>query len=469
MNRAVAALAWVVLAAGPAQARPPGPVALCDVWPEAADCVGGSPDCTTCHTSPPARNAFGLSIEDKLLPGAPRPLTDEAFYEALPDILRTLAHEDADADGFDNQEEFLAGSSPADPGIVPHAFEACDQPGANPDYDVCGYDPAYAFKKINLDVCGRAPDWAGLKAFRALERRAQMDTLDSTLETCLDTAFWRGRDGVLWRLAHAKIRPLQAIKSGPGGGRIPLADYEDDYHLFSYTQTDDRDAREVLNADYYVQRTSATEYTKVANLPGKQFTPAPRRSGMLTTGWFFTINTMFTPVPRTTAAQAYRSYLGLDIAKSEGLMPPPEPLVDYDDKGITADACAVCHTTLDPLAYPFSRYWGIAGENTGVYDPRRPRRFDRAEGSRLDELPEAGYLLGERVDTLLEWADVAADSEAFARATVRDYWRHFIGHEPTVGERAEFEALVADFPTEHAYRVERMLHALIRTEAYGVP
>jgi hypothetical protein len=104
-----------------------------------------------------------------------------------------------------------------------------------------------------------------------------------------------------------------------------------------------------------------------------------------------------------------------------------------------------------------------------VYDPNRNRRFDPADGSRLRELPEAGSLLGEPVPDLVTWARKAADRPEFARATVRGYWRHFLGHDPTPEERDEFEALVADFPTEHAYRVERMLHALVRTEAYGVP
>jgi hypothetical protein len=121
------------------------------------------------------------------------------------------------------------------------------------------------------------------------------------------------------------------------------------------------------------------------------------------------------------------------------------------------------------MSYPFSRYWGIAGDNTGVYDPRRNRRFDASEGSQLRALPEAGALFGEPVANLVEWARKAADSEAFARATVADYWRHFVGHDPTPAERGEFDALVAAFPTEHAYSVERLLHALIRTEAYGVP
>jgi hypothetical protein len=58
-----------------------------------------------------------------------------------------------------------------------------------------------------------------------------------------------GRDGVLWRIAHAKIRPLWAVKAGDDGGPVPLADYDDDYALFTWTQTDDRDAREVADRE----------------------------------------------------------------------------------------------------------------------------------------------------------------------------------------------------------------------------
>ena len=36
-------------------------------------------------------------------------------------------------------------------------------------------------------------------------------------------------------------------------------------------------------------------------------------------------------------------------------------------------------------------------------------------------------------------------------------------------ENEEFVQLWTDFKTVHNYRVERMLHALVRTEAYGVP
>jgi hypothetical protein len=84
-------------------------------------------------------------------------------------------------------------------------------------------------------------------------------------------------------------------------------------------------------------------------------------------------------------------------------------------------------------------------------------------------MPENGYVLGEPVQNLREWAQVAANSKRFAEATVKDYWRFLIGLEPDSNE--EFVTLWQDFmdPAKDDYRVERMLHALIRTEAYGVP
>jgi hypothetical protein len=68
----------------------------------------------------------------------------------------------------------------------------------------------------------------------------------------------------------------------------------------------------------------------------------------------------------------------------------------------------------------------------------------------------------------VEWAEVAANSEPFARKVVLDYWRLLVGEDPQPGE-AEFETLVQRLSSEHEYRVERMLRDLIATEAYGAP
>ena len=70
---------------------------------------------------------------------------------------------------------------------------------------------------------------------------------------------------------------------------------------------------------------------------------------------------------------------------------------------------------------------------------------------------------------LSEWAQVGASSDAFAISAVTDYWKLLVGHPPTAEEQAEFVSLWQRFKGPHQYSVQRMLHDLIRTEAYGAP
>jgi hypothetical protein len=171
-----------------------------------------------------------------------------------------------------------------------------------------------------------------------------------------------------------------------------------------------------------------------------QTVPRDKRAGMITTRWFTTVNTMFTPIPRTTAAAAYRQYLGLDLARMQGLHPAVSEPADYDSKGVAAPACAVCHSTLDPLTYPFTRYDGIIRNN---YNPNRLKNFVRTDGARVVEAPEAGEIFGQKVANLLEWSQVAANSDAFAQKVVWDYWKLMVGREPGPADQTEFTARLA--------------------------
>jgi hypothetical protein len=516
-----AALAFAVAWGLPAGAKPVAPREFCRIYPQAALCASGAAPCTTCHTTPPVRNAYGVQVESALLPGTPRPLTDEQYLSGLPAALQAAESLDADSDGTSNVEEFQAGTLHVDATSLPSRVFACDPEqralaSAQP-WNTCAYDPAYAFKRIGLDFCGQSPTRGELEAVRASNDWQML--LEQKLSSCLDSAFWQGKDGVLWNLANSKIIPEISLKSGDGAADITLADYEDDYNLFVYINTDDRDVRDLLTAKYHAVRQPDGALVRVDRTPGEdilaresednedvaQLVPQDRRAGMLTTRWFLTKNTMFTPVPRTTAAQAYRAYLGYDIAKLEGLQPVAGEPVDYDRKGVTAELCAVCHSTLDPLSYPFSRYDGIGGGDEGIgeadsfngeagegdgeelsdpedeinpdgtvngtfanYVPGRLERFVQEAGPQIVETPEAGLLFGQPVANLVEWAAVAANSEPFARKVVLDYWRLLVGEDPQPGE-AEFETLVQRLSSEHEYRVERMLRDLIATEAYGAP
>ena len=502
---APAALAFAVAWGAPAQAKPVAPQEFCRIYPQTALCASGAAPCTTCHTTAPARNAFGLQVERALLPGSPRPLSDELFLSGLPAALRAAESLDADSDGTSNVAELQVGTLHVDATSQPNRRVDCDSEqralaSAQP-WNTCAYDPAYVLTRIGLDFCGHSPTRGELEAVRASKDWQML--LEEKLASCLDSAFWQGKNGVLWNLANAKILPESSLKSGDGAADITLADYEDDYNLFVYINTDDRDVRELLTAKYHVIRQPDGALVRVDRTPVEdilaresddnedvsQLVPQDRRAGMLTTRWFLAKNTMFTPVPRTTAAQAYRAYLGYDIAKLEGLQPVAGEPVDYDRKGVMAEQCAVCHSTLDPLSYPFSRYDGIGGGDEeeisdpdmltnadgtvngtfGNYASGRLLRFVQQEGPQIAETPEAGLLFGQPVANLVAWAEVAANSEPFARKLVLDYWRLLVGEDPQPGDEPEFARLVQRLSSEHEYRVERMLRDLIATEAYGAP
>lgn len=471
--------------AGPATravAKPPASMEFCKIYPTAHVCAA-SPvvNCTTCHTVPPARNLFGAQVSANLAPGAARPLSDADFLAALPAALKAVEALDADGDGISNIDELMKGSAPENADSRPTSVSCTPgqaRSAAGGRWNTCGYDPAHAWRKVMLDVCGRSPTRAETEAFRRRlpSEAAWRAGLSEQLDACLRTPYWLGVNGVLWNLANAKISPVDSIKAGPRAGSIPLADYEWDYNLFAWLSTGDRDVRGLLTSQDFVRRVSDDPPT-FAPVPDSEFralrqagqtVPREKRAGMITTRWFTTVNTMFTPIPRTTAAAAYRQYLGLDLARMQGLHPAVSEPVDYDAKGVAAPACAVCHSTLDPLTYPFTRYDGIIRNN---YNPNRLKNFVRTDGPRVVEAPEAGMIFGQRVENLLEWSQVAANSDAFAQKVAWDYWKLMVGREPGPADQTEYTLMWKGLkaPDKFNYRVERMLHALVQTEAYGRP
>jgi hypothetical protein len=471
----------LVLWPGLAAALPVAPAAFCEHYPGSPPCRSSVPDCSFCHTTPPARNAYGAALSGALLPGQPRPLDPDLFRGGLAAALDAVQDQDADGDGASNRDEIAGGTLPGNPDSVP-ARGRCPDAGEQLGWSPGAPDFPYTMRRLMISVCGRSPTRAEFQALAgAPDPGAHLDT---ALDRCLGSEHWLGKDGALWSLANRKIKPQQSVKGGDEAGDVPFADYFDDYNLFVYTQIGNHDARELLTATYHVAREDApTTYAPYSRSPEDdiqqrgfllaQKAQPERRAGMLTTAWFVLSNTMFTGVPRTTAAQAYRAYLGLDIAKLEGLHPVDREPVDYDSKGVAAPACATCHSTLDPLTYPFAFYAGLGGEDTfqtpGAYVSDRPAHFSATNGPLVASLPETGAIFGQQVRDLVEWGRVAAGSEAFARATVLDYWRLLIGDSPTPAQQAEFDQLWRDFMTVHQYGVERMLHALIKTEAYRVP
>lgn len=457
----------LLLAPSSAWAIPTAPRVFCETYPTSPHCRTSDPPCTLCHLAPPPRNSFGSAIEAMLLPGQMRPLSAQDFAAALPAVLHALEGGDADGDTSDNLTEIQAGTLPGDAMSHPD-MGGCQSTLTNPYYGVCRYDRAFVYGKILIDFCGRSPTRDEKIAFNALGEAAQVAELDATLDRCMASEHWIGPDRRLWSMAYIKIRPNRAFKSGVDPGAIPAGDYNDDFNYFTYVHTGDRDIRDLLLGQYYVTRSASapTVYTRVEDMT-EHSVPRERRAGMLTQRWFLAYFIMFAPLQRAAAAQAYRSFLGLDLARLEGLYPVAQEPVDYDERGVSQPVCAACHSTLDPLSYPFRDYDGLVSMPYGAYQPGRVSRFFPFM-TNFQAVPEAGSIFGQRVNNLREWATVAAASDAFYAATVSDYWHALIGSNPDAGN-TEYVALWQGLRTTDNYQVRNMLHRLIRTNAYGVP
>ncbi len=487
--------------AGAALAKPGvGAVTFCAKYPTAPTCVGAQPACTYCHTSPPDKNDYGKALEAKMPPAStPRPLTDADFATALNGALIATDASDSDGDGVTNAVEIQKGTLPGDKRSFPNDIPCAG--GTNPSYSVCKYDYKYVYRKLLLDFCGVSPTYDVLDTFVKSADAQKVAILDVTLDACLASEFWRGKNGQLWQIAHRKIRPVGTLKAGEDQAPFaPLADYYADYHLYAWSSTDDHDARDVLTADFTVGRSAMpTKYFQVTGCPNltdaecgvgntciktggfakacnpSQFVQAQYRSGNLSSSWTLAYNVMFTALPRNAASQAYRAYLNLDIAKQEGLYPIANEPKDYDGKGVKQALCQQCHATLDPLSYPFRNYNGLTddpavnGPQQLQYYPQRIEKLFSAEAPNITQIPESGFIMGKPVSTLREWGTVAANSDEFAVATVNDYWKLLMGQPPLPEQNAEFVNLWKRLKSTHNYRVTKMLHELIRTEAYGAP
>ncbi len=459
----------VAAAATAAHALPSGPRVFCDLYPDAPDCRGVVVSCAQCHDgAPPALNVYGADLDAALYEADPG--FDLAQFDAeLPAALAAVEGDDSDGDGPSNLEEIMLGTLPGDANSHP-AAPAPAPPAAtlpNPYYSVGEWDAAVALKRVGSVFCGTSPTYEDMAALR--DAPDPREVVHARLSECLDGDYWRSE--ALHRLADNKIRPLKVVGAD---GDVVLADYEWDYRLFSYVLTGDRDARDLLLADYHIDE-NGNRVSFVVREPfslssplrigtGQPVQPA-RRAGMITTQWFLVMNTMFSRLPRTTAAQAYRAYLGQDIAKSEGLHPVEGEPRDVDHKGVSQPACAACHSTLDPLAYSFSTYNGIDLSNPlllpftnplGAYNPlRTPWGGD-------------GVLLDQPVSDLVAWAQVAANSDEFKRNLALMFFRAAVGRDPGPDDQDQLAALWNAMPEDN-YSANKLIHRIVDTDAFGVP
>ena len=467
-----------------AHAQPLAPALTCDVYPDSPLCATGAVSCVLCHDAdgPPALNPYGDDVLSEL---------GEDFESTLAAALLAIESRDSDADGINNLTEIEAGSWPgAAEDIEP---ECMAQVESGSDYYAIGqYDPYFAYKRITLDFCGRSPRYEEVQAFEAdmaalgwsrgdgeqpaLEEGATA-LLHGQLEACLLSPYW---DDVLEEIGVGVVRP-----KGYASDLYLLGNYEWDLRLFRYATSGDRDIDDLMQADYFVvEEPDGSGVLSTIDEPRNdteayaQPLAAEHRFGLITTRFSLAMNVMFAPVPRTLSAHWYRELLGLDVALSEGLHPIDEAdgaydwdaPADVDSKGVWQEECAGCHTTLDPLSYPWARYNGIDldGDTTGTW------LEDRA----ADVLPEiSGAIFAQSVSGPEEWVAEAVASDAFAERVVELFWIYLLRREPYSCEEEDYtdlwrglrDGLYSHIGDDAPHNVEVMLHELVLMEAYGTP
>jgi hypothetical protein len=477
------------LLAAPAAAQPDAPAVFCGVYADAPACATGAVACVTCHDAlgPPALNPYGLDL-------SPRIDWDQGFAASLPDALAAVAALDSDGDGTANEAEILSGGWPGSADAVEPECTPQGQSG-NDGWLVGAWDPFLAWKRVTVDFCGRSPRYDEVQAFDAemaalgwvrgdadppgdaRDDAAVLALVDAQLDACLASRYW---DEVLTEIGVGVVRP-----KGYNSDLYLLGNYEWDLRLFAYATSGDRDAGDLMAAQYLVVEEPAgsgllvaIDEPRTATEAYAQPLAAEDRFGLITTRHSLAMNVMFAPVPRTLAAHWYRELLGLDISLSEGLFPVDElpgaydwaAPRDVDDKGVWQEECAGCHTTVDPLSYPWARYNGIDLEG----DTTATLVADRA----TDVLPDIeGAIFGLAVETPADWVAAAVASDAFAARVVELFWTWLYRRAPYACEEEEVEALWRGFRDGSYARVgaaaprgvEDMLRELVRGEAYATP
>lgn len=457
----VVVFVFFACAASAASALPEAPRAFCAARPESPLCAGRTVSCALCHTSPPELNGYGGEVLGGIATAGYDGSTD-SFVDLLPAAVDAADEGDADGDGLSSFAEIELGSFPGD--ITSLYLDTLSGEGA--------WDPRFAFRRARVAFCGAPPLRAELEAIPAEDGDAARAAVRDAVADCLTSDYWKNE--ALHRLADRRVRP-QAAVGYDRGNTFSLGDYRFDYRLFSRSLSDGNDARDLLLADDHVNADGSARSGpfSVGGSGGNLGQPldVDHRAGMITTTWFMAINTMFSPLPRTTAAQAYRAYLGQDIALSEGLRPVAGEPIDIDSKGVAQEECARCHSTLDPLSYAFAYYAGIAGPDTGTFLGRPVANILRQSGAQsvlLDVDLDNDPLLAPADHGVRGFAVVAAASDDFARTVVFMLAEHALGRVPTPEDTVELLPLVQTFRAD-GFSADAAVKDIVDTNAFGRP
>ncbi|MDP6943784.1 MAG: DUF1585 domain-containing protein [Myxococcota bacterium] len=146
-----------------------------------------------------------------------------------------------------------------------------------------------------------------------------------------------------------------------------------------------------------------------------------------------------------------------------------------DDKGVEAEPCSHCHSTLDPLSYAFAEYEGITSDGHGSYNPSRAEQLFQDAGISPQNRPLPA-LMGQAIDwdqgsstAVVAWAEIAANSDAFKRNLATMFFTFALGRQPAADELAEFTDWWTSWGEADGYSANELLHGLVDLHAFGAP
>lgn len=331
---------------------------------------------------------------------------------------------------------------------------SCGEEGEPAVQGVVLMTPAQTFRKAAIHLAGRLPTAAEVQKVTteealdaALDALMKEDVfLERVREMYNDTLLtdkydWYG-DGL--NLINdddfPKVEEVQdSDQYAPIRRRASRAVAREPLNLVAYVVQQDRPIKEILTADYVVANPfsgviydvttgwanpeNENEFKEV-KLKTYDNTEIPH-AGILTTPAFLN-RWPTTPTNRSRgrARQVFESFLAFNVLKISERPVDASKITAVDNPTMNSVYCAVCHTTIDPIAGAF-RGWAEQGDYTKFY-PGKPWHNDMVSpGYGTEDLPPSHY------DRGLQWmASKLVEDPRFAISTVYTVYTGITGRQP---------------------------------------
>lgn len=313
--------------------------------------------------------------------------------------------------------------------------------------------PAQTFRKAAIHLAGRLPTAA--EAEKVTSEESLDEALDGLMkeDVFLDRVREMYNDAILtdkydWygdglnlinEEDFPKVNEIQdADQYAPIRRKASRAIAREPLNLVAYVVQQDRPIKEILTANYVVanpfsgQLYDVTGWSNPENenefkevqLKTYDGTEIPH-AGILTTPAFLN-RWPTTPTNRSRgrARQVFESFLAFNVLKISERPVDASKITAVDNPTMNSVYCAVCHTTIDPLAGAF-RGWSENGDYTKFYPGAEWHNDMVSAGYGSEDMPPQFY------DKGLQWmAGELVDDPRFAISTVYTVYTGITGHQP---------------------------------------